>query len=81
MNRSWTFQENKKNEYSEPLKYLIANVTSLILVSMLLLLFINQAHLPVLVAKVICTGIGMIINFLSSKFWVFQRVERSRGCE
>lgn len=81
MNRSWTFKENKKNEYTEPLKYLVANVTTLILVSMLLLLFINQVNLPVLVAKVVCTGIGMIINFLSSKFWVFQRIERSRGYE
>lgn len=81
MNRTWTFQESKKNEYSEPLKYLVANVSTLILVSMLLLLFINQIHLPVLVAKIVCTGMGMIINFLSSKFWVFQRVERSGGYE
>ncbi len=79
MNRSWTFKENKRNEYSEPLKYIVANVATLILVSVLILLFINLVHLPVLMAKVISTGIGMIFNFMSSKFWVFQRMERSRG--
>ncbi len=81
MNRSWTFKENKSNEYSEPLKYVVANVVTLILVSVLILLFINLVNLPVLIAKVICTGIGMVINFLSSKFWVFQGIERSRGYE
>ncbi|AYA76616.1 GtrA family protein [Bacillus sp. Y1] len=81
MNRSWTFKENKRNEYSEPLKYVVANVATLILVSVLILLFINLVHLPVLIAKVICTGIGMVINFISSKFWVFQGIERSRGYE
>lgn len=79
MNRSWTFKENKRNEYSEPLKYVVANVATLVIVSVLILLFINLVHLPVLLAKVLCTGIGMIVNFMSSKFWVFQRMERSRG--
>jgi putative flippase GtrA len=81
MNRSWTFKENKRNEYSEPLKYVVANVATLILVSVLILLFINLVHLPVIIAKVICTVIGMVINFISSKFWVFQGIERSRGYE
>lgn len=81
MNRSWTFKENKRNEYSEPLKYVVANVATLILVSVLIILFIHMVHLPVLIAKVICTGIGMGMNFISSKFWVFQRIERSRGYE
>ncbi|MCM3601500.1 GtrA family protein [Robertmurraya korlensis] len=82
MNRSWTFKENKRMENnSEPLKYVVANVATLILVSVLILLFINLLHLPVLIAKVICTAIGMGMNFISSKFWVFQRIERSRGYE
>lgn len=81
MNRSWTFKENKRNEYSEPLKYVVANVATLILVSVLIILFIHMVHLPVLIAKVICTGIGMGMNFISSKFWVFQRIERSGGYE
>lgn len=78
MNRSWTFKENKRNEYSEPVKYLIANITTLSLMSGLLLLFVDQFQFPVLIAKVVCTGVGMAINFLSSKFWVFQRVGSSR---
>jgi len=81
MNRSWTFKENKRNEYSEPLKYVVANVATLILVSVLIILFINLLHLPISIAKVICTGIGMGMNFISSKFWVFQKIERSRGYE
>ncbi|MGG7618255.1 GtrA family protein [Bacillus coreaensis] len=81
MNRLWTFKENKGNEYSEPLKYVVANVATLILVSVLILFLINLVHLPILIAKVICTGFGMVINFISSKFWVFQRIERSRGFE
>lgn len=78
MNRLWTFKENKSNEYSEPLKYVVANVATLIFVSVLILFLINLVHLPIFIAKVICTGFGMVINFISSKFWVFQRIERSR---
>lgn len=77
MNRSWTFKENKRNEYSEPIKYLISNLVTLSLMSALLFLFINQFQFPVLVAKLVCTVLGMAFNFLSSKLWVFQRMESS----
>lgn len=72
LNRSWTFQDIKSGHQSEAIKFIIVNIFTLLLTSILFILLIEHMQMSILVAKIGCTGIGMGVNFLSSKFWVFQ---------
>lgn len=74
LNRTWTFQNKKSSHHSEAMKFIIVNVFTLLLTSILLILLVEHLQMSILVAKGGCIVIGMGVNFLSSKFWVFQGV-------
>jgi putative flippase GtrA len=77
MNHSWTFKDNKRTGFSRPIKYLTVNIITLSFMSVILLLLTNPLQFPIIFAKVVCTVLGMVVNFLCSKFWVFQREENT----
>lgn len=76
LNKSWTFQSNKKINVQEIGKFIAVNFITFLITIGLLHLFKQMTGLDLLLIKLIVTAIGMAVNFIGSKLWVF--VERKR---
>jgi putative flippase GtrA len=69
-NNHWVFKVKSKNIHLF-LKFIAVNLITLGINTFILFLFVKYFMLLPVLAQIIATGIGMIINFLLNKFWTF----------
>jgi putative flippase GtrA len=72
-NRKWTFRVTHKVNAWEALKFISVNVFSLLISSGLLFVLHDLNHLNLWLAKFAATGGGMVVNFMGSRLWVFNK--------
>lgn len=73
LNRSFTFKKAKDNFLQGLIKYHIVMVSSLIIVSFLMYLFVDIFHIWYMTAFIIVTVIMIAYNFISHKKWTFNK--------
>lgn len=71
LNRSWTFRARDRFFSPALVKFLVLSLCMLLFSTGMLYLFHGLAGIPKLPAKVIATGVTMVVNFLANRFWVF----------
>lgn len=69
-NRRWTFARGKGFDFSEMIRFLLVNITVAIITAIAISLV--PASIPVWIAKVAVTILGLAINYTVSKLWVFR---------
>ncbi|MDQ1235667.1 putative flippase GtrA [Paenibacillus sp. SORGH_AS306] len=69
-NRRWTFARGKGFDFSEILRFLLVNITVAIITAIAISLV--PASIPVWIAKIAVTILGLGINYTVSKLWVFR---------
>lgn len=72
-NKWWTFSSGKTDARPEFMRFLIVNIVYYFLNNALLYLFVVQALIPDLWAKIMVVGIGLLWNFFANKYWTFAR--------
>lgn len=77
VNRSWTFQTKERFFSGEMVRFLTLGGLMLALSTGLLYLF-THLGLSGMIAKLITTGLVLVVNFLLSKLWVFRSQQKSR---
>ncbi|BBH20743.1 putative membrane protein YngA [Paenibacillus baekrokdamisoli] len=70
MNRSWTFQK-KKQVRGQWLKFLVVNLISLAVITVLLSLLHEHTELPLFFCKLIATAFSVVLNYIGSRYWAF----------
>ncbi|WP_205597785.1 GtrA family protein [Anoxybacillus sp. MB8] len=75
-NRTWTFQVRKKASVQEFLQFIFINLVSLSTTIVLLYLLHKLAGMQLFSSKAVATVAGMAVNFVGSRFWVFERERR-----
>lgn len=78
-NRKWTFKVKNKIKMSEITRFIILNLLALTSINFLLSLLYEEMGWSLLVSKMAATSIGVIITFIGSRLWVFQRSELKEG--
>ncbi|KHD85404.1 GtrA family protein [Bacillus ginsengihumi] len=79
LNRSWTFQVRKKASFQEMIRFIVINVIVYGITSLLLFIFHQQMHMPLMIAKLGATVAGIAVNFIGSRLWVFQVKHQKEG--
>ncbi|MDN4620446.1 GtrA family protein [Paenibacillus sp. PsM32] len=69
-NRRWTFARGKGFDFSEILRFLLVNITVASITAIAISLV--PASIPVWIAKIAVTILGLGINYTVSKLWVFR---------
>lgn len=69
-NRRWTFARGKGFDFSEMIRFLLVNITVAIITAIAISLV--PVSIPVWIAKVAVTILGLAINYTVSKLWVFR---------
>lgn len=69
-NRRWTFARGKGFDFSEILRFLLVNITVAIITAIAISLV--PASIPVWIAKIAVSILGLGINYTVSKLWVFR---------
>lgn len=69
-NRKWTFARGKGWDGAELLRFLLVNLSVALITSFVITLI--PATIPVWIAKLCVTMLGLGINFGFSKLWVFR---------
>jgi putative flippase GtrA len=72
LNRYWTFRQKGKQSIKQPIKFICVNLVTLVVVSLILNGMHNYLNQSLIVSKVTATLIGVFINFMGSRYWVFQ---------
>ncbi len=72
INRSWTFKSKDNLISPTTVKFIIANILTLIISLPLLHFFGVYLGINNLIAKLITTAFTMVINFLLTRLWVFK---------
>ena len=75
LNRSWTFRAGGLFFSPTLIKFLVLNLCMLGLSTTVLYLVYEQGGFPKLPAKVVATGVTMVVSFLLNRFWVFGKEE------
>ncbi|MEQ8174229.1 MAG: GtrA family protein [Syntrophomonadaceae bacterium] len=78
MNRRWTFKVEGKTSWGEMSSFLLVNLSSLLLSSLLLFILYDACHVPLWLSKLAATGLCMLVNFTASRRWVFN-VRKAAG--
>ena len=73
VNRSWTFQSKGKFFSRQMMRFIIANLSLLVLSLVLLWIFTEQLGLIKLLAKLCSTVLIMVIGFVVNRLWVFRQ--------
>jgi len=71
LNRKWTFKQSSKAQRSELFRFVLINMLTLLITMKCLLLFSEQLGWFLLISKGGATIIGLGINFIGTKAWVF----------
>lgn len=69
-NRKWTFARDKGWDVGELIRFLVVNICVAVITSIAISLV--PATIPVWIAKIAVTILGLGINFGFSKLWVFR---------
>ena len=70
-NKFWTFRAQHKTS-SQFVRFLLLNITCLIFSSFCLFVFTDYLNLPYIIVWFVTMGFITVINFISSKYWVFK---------
>ncbi|WP_027415945.1 GtrA family protein [Aneurinibacillus terranovensis] len=70
-NRSWTFKRNARINRQEIGKFLCVNIITLVVTSGFLVVLIQFAGWPMLISKCFATAVGIVVNFMGTRNWVF----------
>lgn len=73
LNRTWTFQIRYSSGLHEMARFLTVNLLSLAVASLILYLCYDTGHQALWISKIAATGGGIVLNFVGSHLWVFQR--------
>lgn len=79
LNRKWTFRVARKANVLEAASFVIVNGLSLLVSTGLLSVLHDGYHLNLWLSKLTATGVGMIVNFMGSRLWVFAENQKARG--
>lgn len=71
VNKSWTFKSKTRIHGREIAKFIVINLITFLLTIGLLTLFKQKTDWDLLVIKLFATAVGMVVNFIGSKLWVF----------
>lgn len=72
INRSWTFKTNHRFFSLQMVKFIAANLITLVLSMLLLKLFLDFAGMSPLLAKLPTVCITIVVNFILSRYWAFR---------
>ncbi|KUK65588.1 MAG: GtrA-like protein [Desulfotomaculum sp. 46_80] len=76
LNRKWTFRVERKANFLEVANFVIVNGFSLLTSFGMLAVLHDLNHLDLWPSKCMATGAAIIVNYIGSRFWVFnQRAE------
>jgi len=78
-NRRWTFRVTHKANVLEAANFVVVNVFSLLVASVLLAVLHDSYHLNLWFCKFVATGAGIVVNFAGSRLWVFAENQKARG--
>ncbi|MGV6937620.1 GtrA family protein [Paenibacillus sp. CMM36] len=81
LNSKWTFNKqlsNNTNKGQLP-KFIVINLIVLGITSLLLQVLHTGTELPLALGKLIATAVGMIINYIGSRYWVFGSPSRKES--
>lgn len=79
LNRKWTFRLSHSANMSEVVKFLVVNGASLLCSLGLLFLLYDTYQYNLWISKLVATGLGVIVNYIGSRLWVFTQKESIRG--
>lgn len=71
LNKKWIFNNNKKNTKNEKIKFFSTYITTYFLGILLIYIFVDVMHISKIIAPYLVIFINTPINYLISKFWVF----------
>jgi putative flippase GtrA len=71
INRIWTFQRREKANRLEFFKFITVNILTLVITSCLLSFLYQHIGWPMLLSKLCATAVGVIVNFIGTRIWVF----------
>ena len=72
LNRKFTFQKSEKRFWKELIKYHYVMLSSFLLVSSLMYLFVDIFQIWYMFSFIIVTIIMLVFNFISHKKWTFR---------
>ncbi|MBE7678903.1 GtrA family protein [Paenibacillus sp. P13VS] len=74
-NGRWTFRDaRRQGANNELMRFVITNLIVLALSSLILFLSDNILGLTLVISKAAATLLGMILNYIASRYWVFRAV-------
>lgn len=74
-NGRWTFRDaRRQGANNELMRFVITNLIVLALSSLILFLSDNILGLNLVISKAAATLLGMILNYIASRYWVFRAV-------
>ncbi|PKM76651.1 MAG: hypothetical protein CVU90_11215 [Firmicutes bacterium HGW-Firmicutes-15] len=71
LNRKWTFRLTYNTNVIEVAKFIIVNGLSLLVSSCLIYILHDINQMNLWIAKIAATGVGIAVNFIGSRLWVF----------
>jgi putative flippase GtrA len=72
LNKYWTFAQKGRLEPKQAIRFLVLNLSSLLLSLLLLMLFKDSWGIAILAAKLLTTLITTLVNYAGNKLWVFR---------
>lgn len=73
MNRTWTFNRKEKANWQEFVRFACVNGSTLVVTIFFLQLFYAENHWSLAASKFAVTIIGVFINFIGTKLFVFTK--------
>ncbi|SPF31542.1 putative membrane protein [Candidatus Desulfosporosinus infrequens] len=78
LNRTWTFRGHGQS-HGQLIRFLALNLVTLTLTYGLLVYFNTSLAWPLLVCKLLATGVSLGINYFGSRLWIFSPISESNG--
>jgi putative flippase GtrA len=75
-NKKWTFKSTIKINLREIGKFIAVNLITFLITIGLLYLFEQNTEYDLITIKLFATAIGMVVNFMGSKLWVFVEIKK-----
>lgn len=75
-NKNWVFENRSKGNVVF-LKFLLVNLLTLGSNTLLLFYFVESIKMSPILAQILSTGIGMLVNFSLNKYWTFKNKQNT----
>ena len=72
LNKYWTFQNKRSNIRKQFIKFLIVSIIGLLLTEVFMALLVYNLKIWYVASKLITSGLVLMWNFLSNKYWTFR---------